>query len=236
VTEALALNDSFQFEEARSLLAGYVASNDVGARAALAASHLHLAERAIEEKSADRAKEHALEALAHAEAAIAADRLSPLGHVWFGLAVTIKAKAADGTLAQAAVVATSVKSWERAAELAPNDPLPLHLLGSFAFITASLPWVAQSALRRLSPGLQKFSHKDALAFLLKSEELLPPTPPQYTVTNSSFIGRVYLQQGKKDEARRWLRRAVDDALIAQVRLDPTATEAREAATKALASL
>lgn len=140
-------------------------------------------------------------------------------------------------LAQAAVVATSVRSWETARSLAPGDPLPLHLLGSFAFITSSLPWVSQAALRRLSPGLKKLTAADALDFLLKSEERMPlDAPHQYTVTNSSFIGRVYLQRGQKAQARQWLRRAVDDSLIAQSRLDPTATEAREAAQKALAGL
>ena len=53
-------------------------------------------------------------------------------------------QAADGPIAQGKVVGTSVEAWETAAKLAPSDPLPQHLLGSFAFVTSQLSWVAQA--------------------------------------------------------------------------------------------
>ena len=87
--------------EARDLLTPYAETADVGARCALAASCLHLAEAAIERKDGATAAKLALEAVAHAEAGKAADPTKGLPHVWYGQAVQTKAKACEGQLDQA---------------------------------------------------------------------------------------------------------------------------------------
>ena len=106
-----------------------------------------------------------------------------------------------------------VASWDTAVELAPDDPLPEHLLGSFAFHVSALPWAAAAAMRQLAAGLRKFSTDDALRHLMRSEELMAggqltkPAPPRaYSLTNRSMIGRLLLQKGSKPQAREWLQR------------------------------
>lgn len=64
-----------------------------------------------------------------------------------------------------------VTHWDTAVELSPDDPLPYHLLGSFAFHTSALPWIAAQSMRALAPGLRKFSAADAIGYLLKSARI-----------------------------------------------------------------
>jgi len=235
VAKATELNAAFRYEEARQVLMPYLTSKDVKARVQLAVCCMHLAILALDEKQNDKARDLSVEAVGHAEAAKAADSTNAQAHVWYGQTIQTKAKAVDGALEQAKVVATSVNSWEHAAALDPTDPLPHHLLGSFIFITCGLNWVAARALRGLSPGLKKYSFDDALTHLLESERLQPSPPFQYSVSNQSIIGRIYAQQGNKEQAKKWLSKAVSDEVPFE-RLDPTAKEARQAAEKALASL
>ena len=112
-----------------------------------------------------------------------------------------------------------VQHWDRAVELAPQDPLPYHLLGSFAFHTSALPWATQSIVRTLSPGLRKFTADDAMELLRHSEARMPSPPCPYAVTNRSMLGRLHLRKGQKDEARVWLDKALDTALELDKTLD-----------------
>ena len=83
-------------------------------------------------------------------------------------------------------------------------------------------------------GLKKYTFDDALEYLLTSEENQPQPPQQYCVTNRSMIGRIYLQQGDRQKALEWLTSAMDADVRPEL-MDPTAVEARQAATKALKS-
>eukprot|EP00966_Prymnesium_polylepis_P133927 3095571-Prymnesium_polylepis.1 len=93
VEQAMKLNEAFDYEGARALLKKHEASTDVRARAALSACCLHMAEAALAQKNGALGKSLAIEALAHADAAKAADPRSPLGFVWYGHAISTKAKA-----------------------------------------------------------------------------------------------------------------------------------------------
>lgn len=166
---------------------------------------------------------------------------TPQAYAWYGQTIQTKAKAVDGgmeqvpderylrahgaadaslhtmsRLAQAKVVATSVSNWEQAASLDPHDPLPLHLLGSFVFVTCGLPWIATKALRGLSPGLKKYSYDDALSYLLESERLQPSPPWQYSVTNQSMIGRIYAMRGTQKPSERPALSNVDASVLKSV--------------------
>ena len=234
VGEARALLEDFEWAKVRSLLLPFADAADVRARCGLAECCLHLAEEALEAKDAPTAKERATESLAHATSAVEIDGASAAARVWFGQALQTKAKAVDGGMGQARVCGQMVLSWDKAVELAPEDPLPYHLLGSFAFHVSALPWAAAVAMRQLAPGLRKFSADDSMRYLEQSEERQPATPKGYSLTNRSMIGRLKLQKGKKAEARVWLEKAIAiEESGNATRLDDAAREAAAEARKAL---
>ena len=103
VEVARQLNEAFDYEEALRVLSHYVNSKNAGARAALAASCVHLAEAAMVQKDAQRAKSLAIDAVAHAVAAKEAEPSNPIGFVWFGLAISTKAKVRPPQLWEASV-------------------------------------------------------------------------------------------------------------------------------------
>ena len=202
--------------------------------------NLQLAEDAVEAKPPDgiRAKERAAEALETAPEDASA-------HIWYGQAVGTHAKVFDPGLGQGRVCNVLVQHWDRAVELAPQDPLPYHLLGSFAFHTSALPWATQSIVRALSPGLRKFTADDAMELLRHSEARMPSPPCHYAVTNRSMLGRLHLRKGQKGEARVWLDKALDTALELDkalellapgTALDRSAQKAADEARKARAKL
>ena len=233
VVEAQALLEAFEWAKVRDLLLPFAAASDARARVGLAEACLHLCEEALSGKDAATAKERAQESLAHATAAVELDPASAPARVWFGQAVQTKAKVLDGGMGQARVCGTMVQSWDVAVELAPDDPLAYHLIGSFAFHTSALPWAAAAAMRRLATGLRKLSADDALRYLEQSEERVPAArPPAYSLTNKSMLGRLHLAKGQKAEARAWLEKAIamEDA---GGRLDDAAREAAADARKAL---
>ena len=58
-------------------------------------------------------------------------------------------------------------------------------------------------------------------------------PGQYSVTNRSMLGLAYLQLGKKESAREWLRKVVDEKEVPSIKLDNIAKQSRAAAAQAL---
>jgi len=244
VERAADLNERLAFAEARKLLLPYAGSSNAKARCALAVSCVHLADGALLAKPPQpaAAKEYAVEALTHATAATELDGGSFEAKIWFGQAIQTKAKAIEGGLGQARVCAAMVHAWDEAVELAPEQPLPYHLLGSFAFHTSALPWVAAQSMRALSPGLRKFSADDSMQLLRMSEERRVQqgqqgAPPKaFAVQNCSMLGRLYLKKGDKPSARTWLDRALELAANAQIVLDHSAHEAVADAKKARAKL
>ena len=210
--------------------------------------NLQLAEDAVEEQPPDgrRAKERAAEALETARRALETAPDDAAAHIWYGQAVGTHAKVFDPGLGQGRVCNVLVQHWDRAVELAPQDPLPYHLLGSFAFHTSALPWATQSIVRTLSPGLRKFTADDAMELLRHSEARMPSPPCHYAVTNRSMLGRLHLRKGQKGEARVWLDKALDTALELDkalellaapgTALDRSAREAADEARKARAKL
>ncbi|KAL1515817.1 hypothetical protein AB1Y20_002433 [Prymnesium parvum] len=233
---ALALNESFQWAQARELLLPFAEASHVRTRCALAESCLFLAEAALTEKRTREARELAKEALAHATAATKIGPSSAIAHAWYGQCVQVKAKAADGQMEQGRVLAVSVASWERAHQLDPLDPLPLHLLGSCADELAKLPWVAAKALRSMSPKLKEYTIDDALTACLESERLMPNPPHQYSVINRKIIGLAYLKKEDKEQAKRWLLKAVDGNAVPDAKMDASSKAARKEAAKAIRSL
>lgn len=238
VQQAQGLLEAFDWASVRTLLLPYADAGDARARTALAESCLHLCEDALAAKETATAKEHALESLAHASAAVELDETSAAARVWYGQAVGTKAKVLDGGMGQARVCGTMVQSWDKAVELAPHEPLAYHLLGSFAFHVSALPWAASAAMRSLAPGLRKFSADDSLRYLEQSEERMAGagrgagSPRPFSLTNKSMIGRLLVAKGKKGEGKMWLQKAVamEDA---GGRLDDAAKEAAADARKAL---
>jgi tetratricopeptide (TPR) repeat protein len=192
----------------------------------------------VEEQPPDgrRAKERAAEALETARRALETAPDDAAAHIWYGQAVGTHAKVFDPGLGQGRVCNVLVQHWDRAVELAPQDPLPYHLLGSFAFHTSALPWATQSIVRALSPGLRKFTADDAMELLRHSEARMPSPPCPYAVTNRSMLGRLHLRKGQKGEARVWLDKALDTALELDKALDRSAQKAADEARKARAKL
>ena len=196
-----------------------------------------LAEDAVEEQPPDgrRAKERAAEALETARRALETAPDDASAHIWYGQAVGTHAKVFDPGLGQGRVCNVLVQHWDRAVELAPQDPLPYHLLGSFAFHTSALPWATQSIVRALSPGLRKFTADDAMELLRQSEARMPSPPCHFAVTNRSMLGRLHLRKGQKVEARVWLDKALE-LLAPGTALDRSGQEAADEARKARAKL
>ena len=200
---------------------------------ALAELCLNAAEVAYSRKDTAKAKAKAIDSLRHATEAVERDRSYFAAHVWYGQALQVKAKVVDGGMGQARVCGQMVQAWDTAVELAPSEPLPYHLLGSFAFHVAALPWAASAAMRQLAPGLRKFTSDDALR-LLEMSEARQPDPPVacYSITNRSMIGRLLLQKGRAQEARMWLEKAIGLATSGGLKLDDAASEAVSEARKA----
>ena len=182
-----------------------------------------------------RAKERAAEALDTARVALETAPEDAAAHIWYGQAVGTHAKVFDPGLGQGRVCNVLVQHWDRAVELAPQDPLPYHLLGSFAFHTSALPWATQSIVRALSPGLRKFTADDAMELLRQSEARMPSPPCHFAVTNRSMLGRLHLRKGQKVEARVWLDKALE-LLAPGTALDRSGQEAADEARKARAKL
>ena len=238
VLAARVLLDAFEWGQVRELLLPYAHAADARARCALSECCLHLAEEALAKKDA-AAKERAAECLEHASAAVEIDPSSARARVWYGQALQTRAKVLEGGMGQARVCGQMVLSWDRAVELAPDDPLAYHLLGSFAFHVCALPWVAAASMRQLAPGLRKFTADDARAYLEQSEARMGEPPSAgYALTNRSMLGRLLLGKGRKAEARGWLERALQveaaaEAAGSSLRLDDAAREAAAEARKAL---
>jgi len=234
--QARCCNNRLECDKARELLLPYASSTDACVRCALALSCLRLADDALLAKPPHTAaaKEYAAEAVAHATAATSLDAQSAEARVWYGQSMQVQAKVLEGGMGQARVCAPMVHSWDAAVELAPQDPLAYHLLGSFAFHTSALPWVATKSMQALSPGLRRFTAEDAIAYLKQSEERLPALPRPYAVQNRSMLGRLYLKKGDKAEARKWLDKALELAADSRLILDHSAKEAAADAKKARA--
>jgi len=232
VSAAQQLLDNFAWSKARTTLLPYADSSDVRARCALAECCLQLAEEALGKKDTGTARDLAVEALAHATAAVHHDAKSAAARVWYGQTIQTKAKVLEGGMGQARVCGQMVASWDAAVELAPDEPMAYHLLGSFAFHVSQLPSFAAAAMRQLASGLRKFTTDDSLRYLEQSEARVPSPPPAYSLTNRSMIGRLKLKDGKKAEAKSWLTRAIELEATLGVKLDETARDAADAARKA----
>ena len=77
--------------------------------------------------------------------------------MWLGQSLQTRAKAVEGGLGRARACGPMVAAWDQAMALDENDPLPPHLLGSFAFHVSALPWAAAVAMRQLATGLRKLT-------------------------------------------------------------------------------
>ena len=238
LAEAARCNERLDWSGARAALAPWTHQHDARTLIERTICNLQLAEDAVEAKPPDgiRAKERAAEALDTARVALETAPEDAAAHIWYGQAVGTHAKVFDPGLGQGRVCNVLVQHWDRAVELAPQDPLPYHLLGSFAFHTSALPWATQSIVRALSPGLRKFTADDAMELLRHSEARMPSPPRHYAVTNRSMLGRLHLRKGQKDEARVWLDKALDTALELDKALDRSAQKAADEARKARAKL
>ena len=245
LAEAARCNERLDWSGARAALAPWTHQHDARTLIERTICNLQLAEDAVEAKPPDgiRAKERAAEALETARLALETAPEDAAAHIWYGQAVGTHAKVFDPGLGQGRVCNVLVQHWDRAVELAPLDPLPYHLLGSFAFHTSALPWATQSIVRALSPGLRKFTADDAMELLRQSEELLRhsearmPSPPcHYAVTNRSMLGRLHLRKGQKVEARVWLDKALELLVAPGTALDRSAQKAADEARKARAKL
>ena len=238
LAEAARCNERLDWSGARAALAPWTHQHDARTLIERTICNLQLAEDAVEAKPPDgmRAKERAAEALDTARVALETAPEDAAAHLWYGQAVGTHAKVFDPGLGQGRVCNVLVQHWDRAVELAPQDPLPYHLLGSFAFHTSALPWATQSIVRALAPGLRKFTADDAMELLRHSEARMPSPPCHYAVTNRSMLGRLHLRKGQKGEARVWLDKALDTALELDKALDRSAQKAADEARKARAKL
>ena len=237
LAEAARCNERLDWSGARAALAPWTHQHDARTLIERTICNLQLAEDAVEAKPPDgmRAKERAAEALDTARVALETAPEDAAAHIWYGQAVGTHAKVFDPGLGQGRVCNVLVQHWDRAVELAPLDPLPYHLLGSFAFHTSALPWATQSIVRALSPGLRKFTADDAMELLRHSEARMPSPPCHYAVTNRSMLGRLHLRKGQKVEARVWLDKALE-LLAPGTALDRSGQEAADEARKARAKL
>ena len=237
LAEAARCNERLDWSGARAALAPWTHQHDARTLIERTICNLQLAEDAVEAKPPDgiSAKERAAEALETARLALETAPEDAAAHIWYGQAVGTHAKVFDPGLGQGRVCNVLVQHWDRAVELAPQDPLPYHLLGSFAFHTSALPWATQSIVRALSPGLRKFTADDAMELLRQSEARMPSPPCHFAVTNRSMLGRLHLRKGQKVEARVWLDKALE-LLAPGTALDRSGQEAADEARKARAKL
>ena len=126
LAEAARCNERLDWSGARAALAPWTHQLDARTLIERTICNLQLAEDAVEAKPPDgiSAKERAAEALETARLALETAPEDAAAHIWYGQAVGTHAKVFDPGLGQGRVCNVLVQHWDRAVELAPQDPLP----------------------------------------------------------------------------------------------------------------
>eukprot|EP00755_Sulcionema_specki_P024957 Sspe_Gene.15477::Locus_5388_Transcript_1_4_Confidence_0.400_Length_1381::g.15477::m.15477 len=110
---------------------------------------------------------------------------------------------------------------EKALELKEDDGTCHHILGSWHYHVAKLTWVEKRVVVTVLGRTPEASYETAMQHLQRADEI------ESFADNSILLGECCLAVGKRDEARTWFQRALEDS-------EATVT-AREKALKGLNS-
>ncbi|XP_078347760.1 regulator of microtubule dynamics protein 1-like isoform X2 [Oculina patagonica] len=164
--------------------------------------------RVLAEKNQDNAdikKKMTYEALEHAKLALSLDDKNFACHKWYAIALSIVGDY-EGQKAKLQNAYVMKEHFEKAIELNPSDPTSRHLLGLWCFTFADMPWYTRKVAGALFATPPSSTYDEALAHFQKAEEL----EPNFFSKNHLLLGKTFLGQGKKEEAKLWLEKAVNN--------------------------
>jgi tetratricopeptide (TPR) repeat protein len=167
------------------------------------------------------------EAEKYARRAVALDSLSADAHVW--LAGALGYLALDETVAkQVPIVQELHQEASRALQLRPEDDAALSILGSFYRALGNLGWLKRSIAGILYGKVPEGGFEEAESLLLRAEKAAPSI-----MRHPYELGVLYIDMGKKEEARKAFERAV--RLPVRVAIDVPRLEASRKYLRQLSS-
>ncbi|XP_020632925.1 regulator of microtubule dynamics protein 1-like isoform X2 [Orbicella faveolata] len=195
------LYDDNKIQEQYDLLLKHKDSQNAEIEWRLARSCRVLAEN---NKDKDTKKRLTYKALEHAELALRLDDKNFACHKWYAIALSIVGDY-EGTKAKLENAKIMKEHFEKAIELNPTDPTSQHLLGLWCFTFADMPWYQRQIAATIFADPPESSYEEALGHFKKAEEL----QPNFFSKNHLLLGKTFLRENKKEEAKLWLEKAAN---------------------------
>lgn len=170
----------------------------------------------------DTKKKLTYEALEHAKLALDLDDKNYASHKWYAIALSIVGDY-EGKTAKLKNSEIMKDHFEKAIELNPTDPTSRYLLGLWCFTFADMNWITKKAAATLFATPPSSSYEEALSHFQEAEKL----EPNFFSKNHVMLGKTLLRQNKKDEAKVWLSKAVNENPCKTVDDEAAKDEAKE---------
>ncbi|CAH3137084.1 unnamed protein product [Pocillopora meandrina] len=154
---------------------------------------------------ADAKKRLTYEALEHAKLALDLDDKNYASHKWYAIGLSIVGDY-EGNKAKLENSKIMKDHFERAIELNPTDPTSRYLLGLWCFTFADMNWFTKNVAAALFATPPSSSYEEALSHFQEAEKL----EPNFFSKNHLMLGTTLFKQKKREEAKVWLSKAVNE--------------------------
>ncbi|XP_062501553.1 regulator of microtubule dynamics protein 1-like [Corticium candelabrum] len=111
----------------------------------------------------------------------------------------------EGSKAMINNLPTIKEHFQKAVELNPEDAMSHYLLGMWCFGVTDLSWIERKLASTLFGAPPKSTFEEALESFKSGEE----KKPGFYCDNRMMLGKTHMKLGHKDEAREWLKKALE---------------------------
>lgn len=202
IKQADVLFESSKYNDVISLLAPYKDSDDVEVLWRLARAEYKLAKN--KDISENEKKLLIFSAYAMILKAMELDENNFAVHKWMSVLLDERS-AYDGIKSRITQLERVKGHMLRANELNPKDATTLHMLGTWCFGVADMPWLQRKLAATIFVAPPTSTYEEALMYFIKAEE----AEPGFYSQNLLMLGKTYLKLKKEDEAHYYLNLAKD---------------------------
>lgn len=164
-------------------------------------------------KTAEKTKKEQLirDAFALISDAVTKDDNNSATHKWMAFILDANGEL-DGIKARVKQLPTVRQHIERSLELNPEDPTVWHLLGTFEFGLADMPWYQAKIVQAIFSTSLTGTYDVALGYYLKADEK-KANDLSVNSMNLLLIGRCYQQLKNDEQAKKYLQQAANIQIL-----------------------